>query len=107
MKKRIMFTVICLFLSVVVFGSYRILNPRTAVVYAEEPLSELQYKIIEINEGDSLWSIAEENMSPGFHDIRDYIQEIRDCNQLSTDQIYAGSYLMLPYYEITNNVTSD
>lgn len=75
---------------------------NTSVVYAEEHLSDLQYKIIEIAYGDTLWSIAKENMTPGFHDINEYIDEIKECNQLTTDDINYGGYLMIPYYEYLN-----
>ena len=66
---------------------------------AEEALSEVQYKIIEIKKGDSLWSIARDNMNPGYKDIYNYIQDIKECNQLDQESITAGNYLMIPYYE--------
>ena len=70
-----------------------------SVVEANQQLGELQYRIIEIQKGDSLWSIAKENMNPGFNDIFDYIREVKRCNQLDSDKITAGNYLMIPYYE--------
>lgn len=70
-----------------------------SVVEANQQLGELQYRIIEIQKGDSLWSIAKENMNPGFNDIFDYIREVKRCNQLDSDKITAGNYLMIPYCE--------
>lgn len=70
-----------------------------SVVEANQQIGELQYRIIEIQKGDSLWSIAKENMNPGFNDIFDYIREVKRCNQLDSDKITAGNYLMIPYYE--------
>lgn len=70
-----------------------------SVVEANQQFGELQYRIIEIQKGDSLWSIAKENMNPGFNDIFDYIREVKRCNQLDSDKITAGNYLMIPYYE--------
>lgn len=61
-------------------------------------LSEVQYKVVEIKKGDSLWSIANDNLGPGYDDVKAYIKDIKDCNQLDSDHIRAGNYLMLPYY---------
>lgn len=74
------------------------------VVKAKEPASEIQYKVVEVEEGDSLWSIAKDNMSSepdssGFTDIYQYIHEIKKCNNMRSNQINAGCYLMIPYYE--------
>ncbi len=69
-----------------------------ATVSADENLSEIQYKIIEVQEGDTMWEIARENMHPGFHDEKEYIDEVLRCNQMSTTQITTGHYIMVPYY---------
>lgn len=73
---------------------------NSAMAQAGQNLSEIQYKVVEIHKGDSLWSIARENMGPGYSDIYEYIRDIRSCNQLETDYITSGNYLMIPYYEI-------
>ena len=98
--KKIIFGVSCLVMTAGIFGTYHMMHSDMVMVYADEHLSDLQYKIVEIKEGDSLWSIAKENMNPGFHDVNEYIEEVMICNQLSSDKLYAGSYLMVPYYEI-------
>ncbi|MDO5146861.1 MAG: LysM peptidoglycan-binding domain-containing protein [Eubacteriales bacterium] len=72
---------------------------NVSVVKADQKIGEIQYKVIEIQRGDSLWSIAEENMTPGFSDIPTYINEIKRCNQLDSDRITSGHYLMIPYYD--------
>ena len=66
--------------------------------------TDIQYKVVEIKAGDSLWSIAKENMSDelnhsGFTDIYQYIHEIKKCNNMKSNQINAGCYLMVPYYK--------
>lgn len=76
-----------------------------SIVKAKEPVSDIQYKVIEIKEGDSLWSIAKENMATesnhtGFTDIYQYIREIKKCNNMNSSQINAGCYLMIPYYNM-------
>ena len=75
-----------------------------SVVEAQEPTTDIQYKVVEIKAGDSLWSIAKEKMSDelnhsGFTDIYQYIHEIKKCNNMKSNQINAGCYLMVPYYK--------
>ena len=84
--KRLIFLIfisaVLLFCGVGFFSG--ILPSGASVVEANQQLGDIQYKIIEIQTGDSLWSIAEENMNPGFDDIYDYIHEVKRCNQLCT-----------------------
>lgn len=72
------------------------------VVKAQESVNDIQYKVVEIKNGDSLWSIAKENMDntndSGFINIYQYIHEIKRCNNMKSNQINAGCYLMVPYY---------
>ncbi len=72
------------------------------VVKAQESANDIQYKVVEIKNGDSLWSIAKENMDntndSGFINIYQYIHEIKRCNNMKSNQVNAGCYLMVPYY---------
>ena len=72
------------------------------VVKAQESANDIQYKVVEIKDGDSLWSIAKENMDntndSGFINIYQYIHEIKRCNNMKSNQVHAGCYLMVPYY---------
>ena len=72
------------------------------VVKAQESANDIQYKVVEIKYGDSLWSIAKENMDntndSGFINIYQYIHEIKRCNNMKSNQVNAGCYLMVPYY---------
>lgn len=57
------------------------------------------FKSIEIASGDTLWSIAEDNMDTRYYKhTADYVAEVKRMNSLDTDQIIAGSYLIVPYY---------
>ncbi len=56
------------------------------------------YTCIRISGGDSLWKIARLYMGEGYDDIQEYIEEVKELNQLTSDQIHAGQYLTLPYY---------
>lgn len=58
------------------------------------------YKIasVSVKEGDSLWSIASKYYSKEFSSLQDYISEIKRMNCMVDDTIYAGGYLLVPYY---------
>jgi len=62
--------------------------------------NEKYFKCITIDETDSLWSIAEEYMTEEYPSIEDYIAEVKNINNLSTDKIYSGATLVIPYYDI-------
>ena len=58
--------------------------------------TDTRYEVIKIRKGDSLWSLATAYYKPEYHSIPAFIEEIRECNQLKDDRIYAGCYLMIP-----------
>lgn len=53
---------------------------------------------VQIEAGDSLWSLATEYYTEEFVSIPEYIKEIKRMNGLSSDTLYAGSYLLIPQY---------
>jgi len=55
-------------------------------------------KTIEIQEGDTLWNIASKYKSDEYRDIRVYINEIKKSNNIYSDEIHSGSYIIVPYY---------
>lgn len=57
------------------------------------------YKSIEIKEGDTLWAIAKEYRGDDYNSIYDYINEVMSINGLTSDQIHAGQYLTVAYYD--------
>ncbi|MCI9491842.1 MAG: LysM peptidoglycan-binding domain-containing protein [Lachnospiraceae bacterium] len=56
------------------------------------------YTSIEIQPGDSLWSIASEHITEEYQSIQDYVKEIKALNGLGDDNIHAGKFLIVPYY---------
>ena len=38
-------------------------------------------------------------MGPGWSDIREYVYEVEVLNGIEGDNLTAGNYLQLPYYE--------
>lgn len=56
------------------------------------------YHRIEVAEGDTLWSIAQQNYFPQEQTIREYIEEVQQINHRYSETVYAGEELMIPYY---------
>ncbi|MCR4717663.1 MAG: LysM peptidoglycan-binding domain-containing protein [Lachnospiraceae bacterium] len=65
---------------------------------AKTVTQEKHFVSITIEEGDTLWSIAEENISPEYDDINDYIKEVMRTNCLSSTDITAGRHIIIPRY---------
>ena len=82
------------------FGSF-FSSAQTNDISAE-PVREKYYKSIEIQEGDSLWTIATNYMSEEYDSIYTYLNEIlliNDISMASIDHIEAGDYLTIAYYK--------
>lgn len=71
-----------------------------------QPDTTCVYESIRIHEGDTLWGIADQYRTEGM-DIRSYVQEIRSLNQLSSDQIYEGEYLIIPIQKQWHEIQSE
>lgn len=69
--------------------------------YIQDEISfcDRYYTCIEVSSGDSLWSIAEEYSDPDYETIHSYIDEIKAINSLRSNNIHAGQYLTVPYYD--------
>ena len=74
----------------------------TKATTADDP-EKVYYKYyaqIEIQKGDSLWSLAGEYMENGPYESRkEYMEEVAEINQLSSTTIFEGQSLIVPYYE--------
>lgn len=54
---------------------------------------------IQVEEGDTLWSIAEEYGDElHYTSNKEYINEVKMMNKLRSDEIVSGQYLIIPYY---------
>ncbi len=53
---------------------------------------------IEVNSGDTLWSIANTYKDDHYRSTRAYIQEVKRMNNLTSDHIQAGTHIIVPYY---------
>lgn len=66
---------------------------------AEEgtPDEVVGYESVLVRCGDSLWSIAEANMTdPTNAQIQAYVEEIVSLNDITSSRIHAGKYILLP-----------
>lgn len=87
---------LCIILCGVILGSSIMSAGKSRA--SEESASFKYYTSIEIHQGDTLWSIACDYMGTEYDSIQDYIDEVKELNQLGPDDIHAGQYLMIPYY---------
>ena len=99
-KKKKMSAVITLilFCGCFLFGSFLSFaqNSRTE---EPEPVQFKCYKSIVIQEGDSLWSLAERHIdSESETAVKEYIKELKQINQLESETIQTGEHLIIPYY---------
>lgn len=71
-------------------------------VMAEEETNaspEKFYTSIHLEEGDTLWSIAQTYYTDSDESVEEYVRELRQINSLSDDHIDAGHYLTVRYYK--------
>lgn len=60
---------------------------------------EKRFASIQVEKGDSLWSIAQEHITDEYDSVSDYIEEVCESNHIYDDKITEGMYLVVPYYE--------
>lgn len=70
--------------------------------FAREVNRQKYYKSVSIQDGDTLWEIASQNMSDEYESVESYVEELKKVNDLASDQISIGQYLTVPYYVSTN-----
>lgn len=56
------------------------------------------YTCISIDADDTLWSIADTYITDEYNSINQYIDEVKSINNLTSDKIYYGATLVVPYY---------
>ncbi len=72
---------------------------HASVTYAKnDSLRVKRYTSLQVEEGDSLWSIAGEHLSEEYRSMDQYILEVKRINHISGDEIHSGAYLVIPYY---------
>lgn len=95
-----------LFLIIIITISFSFISFSTEANGMEHQPSYKYYKSIEIERGDTLWSIANDHFDPDhYKDLNDYVTEVKKLNLLASDEIVAGNYVIVPYYAL--EVVSD
>lgn len=56
------------------------------------------YTSVQIQKGDTIWSIAGNYITDDYADMNEYIDEIRALNHIQEDKIHTGEYITVPYY---------
>lgn len=94
-KRVILLTVVMILLVVFAVLAF----PERTASAKNEPTGTYRILSVEVEEGDSLWSIATEYFTEDFCSIRAYISEIKRMNGISSDTLYAGAYILVPCYQ--------
>ena len=63
----------------------------------EEPVNFKYYKSVTIEQGDTLWAIAEEYITDDYDSIEEYVSALKKLNHLSGNTIKAGDKIMVAY----------
>ncbi len=63
----------------------------------EEQVLYKYYTSIVIEPGDTLWGIASETMTSEYDSIPEYVEVLKEMNDLTSDSIEAGQNLIIAY----------
>lgn len=94
-KKRIWILGAAILLAVVLFSVLFI--TKTVTAQRDGNRAKLVTSI-EVENGDTLWSIASDFISDEYNDMNEYISEIKVSNGMTSDDIHVGNYIIVPYY---------
>lgn len=98
--QRIIRNTITAGLMVIAFGSgflgHTVLKAH-AEVKPDSPL-KAYYTSVQIKPNDSLWDIAEQYSANSNFTVRQYVNELKRMNNLSSESIHAGEYITVVYY---------
>lgn len=87
------FSLICFMLGGLVFSAEaKSTDTKTAGSEADKPA----YKLVTVKAGDSLWNLAVRYHAETDEDIRSYMSELIELNQLDDLTIYPGQNLKVP-----------
>lgn len=87
-----------LFAAFLFFAVLFLLPGRTADASNDSHDREYRIASVQIQSGDTLWAIAEQYYTKEFSTIRSYVKEIKRMNGMQDDVLYAGGYILVPYY---------
>lgn len=93
---RIYFSIVILTALILTVGGVFVVQANSSP--ADTAVRIKYYKSIEVQPGDSLWSIAKKYRTQEYPSIYAYIQDIYTMNGLTSERIQAGTYLMITCY---------
>ena len=97
LKQKLALVIVALF--VITIGSVGFGSFFSSAKVAKSDVPEYKYYTsIIIEEGDSLWSIANEYNHSNV-DIHEYVKELKELNGLTSETIQAGQHLLIAYYD--------
>lgn len=85
-------------LAVLISAFIIILSNNNQIQAEEDSHAIKQYRSVEIEPGDTLWGFAAEYADGHYSSLQEYIDELMFINNLSSDQIIAGSRIIITYY---------
>ena len=101
-KKQVRRNILLLILSTIILSSLLVffasMSIQASDMEHQQQVSYKYFKSIYITQGDTLWSIAEANMDEHYSSQKEYINEVKRMNSLTSDHIVCGSYLIIPYF---------
>ena len=101
-KKQVRRNILLLILSTIILSSLLVFFASMSIQASDmehkQQVSYKYFKSIYITQGDTLWSIAEANMNEHYSSQKEYINEVKRMNSLTSDHIECGSYLIVPYF---------
>ena len=95
-QKRIIALVVLLIVSLLILLGSSI---RTFASSRSNESLHKYYTSVRIENGDSLWNLADQYTVDGIYDRNDFIKETCELNQLTDqDDLHSGEYIIVGYY---------
>ncbi len=82
------------FFSLVALLGFVLILFATVISAGATTVPEAQTELLIVHSGDTLWELASTHC--GGEDIRSYIDDVKEINQLENGSIYSGQKLLLP-----------
>lgn len=82
-----------------VIALFAIILAATGIFVHAQEASNIEYTSIEIQLNDTLWDIAQAYCDTDIESIHEYIDNIKEINNLSSDNITSGNYIIIYEYK--------
>lgn len=94
-KRKLISWIVMAFIAfgIILFGSIHIFASSTD----NRPFNKY-YTSVRVQDGDTVWSIADRYIDDASVDKRDYVDEVCKLNNLTDGQIHSGDYIVVSYY---------